>query len=76
MECSSSSLGIGSDLGKRLRAAGQYPVRVLPGLGRNYTISTADVLTYLGWPLMPACVLSAPDGSVDVRADEVGEVAA
>jgi hypothetical protein len=41
-------LDIGQTLSKRLRASGQYPVRILPGLGRHHRVSTADLLIYLG----------------------------
>lgn len=41
-------LRISHSLGKSLRANGNYPVRILPGLGRSHKISVADLLTYLG----------------------------
>jgi hypothetical protein len=40
-------LGIGSTLSKRLRARGQYPIRLLPQIGRHHKVSTADLLAYL-----------------------------
>lgn len=51
-------LGIGVTTGKALRAAGNYPVRVLRH-GRHHKVSTADLLAYLegsaaGEPALPA----------------------
>lgn len=43
-------LGISHSLGKNLRATRDYPVRILPGLGRSHKISLADLLAYLGLP--------------------------
>jgi hypothetical protein len=47
-------LGIGTTLGRQLRARGEYPVPVLAGLGRHHKVSTGALLAYLG--------LDAPGG--------------
>lgn len=44
-----SILGIGATNGKHLRASGNYPIELLPGLGRHQKISTARLFEYLGY---------------------------
>lgn len=44
-------LGISQTLGKALRASGRYPVRVIR-LGRLQRVSTADLLQWLGAPVV------------------------
>lgn len=44
-------LGISQTLGKTLRASGRYPVRVIR-LGRLQRVSTADLLQWLGAPVV------------------------
>jgi hypothetical protein len=55
-----SILGIGATNGKQLRASGNYPIELLPGLGRHQKISTARLFEYLGY--VPAG-LALPTGS-------------
>ncbi len=43
-------LGIGTTLGRQLRAQGRYPVPLLAGLGRHHKVSTGALLAYLGLP--------------------------
>lgn len=47
----SQVLGIGRNRTYELIAEGKYPVRILPGHGRNHRVSRADLLAYLHAPV-------------------------
>lgn len=66
-------LGVGATLSKRLRANGEYPVRLLPGRGRHHAVSLADLLTYLGLPLPAPGNSSVPDGTMHGRSGIDGD---
>jgi len=51
-------LGIGASTSYRLAGEGQFPVRLLK-LGRQYRVSRADLLAYLGEVQQPAAGASA-----------------
>ena len=64
-------LGIAFSTGKRLRAAGTYPVPVL-SLGRHHRVPAAPLLRLLG---VPAGDVSGVDGSMPVHfADGAGPI--
>jgi len=65
-------LNISHSLGKSLRANGNYPVRILPGLGRSHKISVADLLTYLGLTEVSGR-LNGLDGTLQSRTTPIQE---
>lgn len=64
-------LGIGTTLGRQLRARGDYPVPLLAGLGRHHKVSTGALLAYLGLDAssgrLPG-LLTAPDAMLGAPA--------